>query len=68
MNTPLLKAHMTLYGDTQESLAHAVKLSRNRFNAKLNGVKGAQFTLDEINEIATRYSLSKDEVFSIFFT
>lgn len=53
-------------GDTQQSLAEAIGLSRVRLNAKING--RASFTQPEICAIKKRYDLSCSEIDEIFFT
>lgn len=62
-----LVAKMKLYGDTQETLANALKLSINRLNAKINCCNGADFRQREIKIIKERYNLSSDEINEIFF-
>jgi len=58
---------MKLHGDTNEALARAIKISPQRLTAKINRKNGAQFTSDEIEEIARRYALTEIEICRIFF-
>ena len=67
MNSRLLRAKMTMHGDTQIRLARALGLSISRFNAKLNERGGASFTQKEIEGIILRYQLSPQDSIDIFF-
>ena len=67
MNKALLESKMKLFGDNQSKLAEAVGISLQRFNAKLNGTNGAEFTQGEIQKIKDRYNLTGEEVDAIFF-
>lgn len=66
MNKALLRSHIIKNGDTQEKLAESIGMSLSNLNAKLNE-KAAAFRVDEITQIRERYSLSWEEVISIFF-
>lgn len=66
MNTNKLRAQMALHGDTGNTLADALGLSKQRFSQKLNE-KNAEFTQSEIMKIKERYGLTADEVDEIFF-
>lgn len=66
MNTERLINTIRGNGDTQQSLADAIGLSRTRLNAKIHG--RASFTQPEISAIKERYNLSCDEIDEIFFT
>lgn len=68
MNKKALNAKMVLHGDTGETLSEALGISRQTFSAKINEKNGAEFTQGEISVIKTRYSLTPEEVDSIFFT
>lgn len=68
MNTKLLRSIMVLNDDTGDSLAAALGISPQRFSAKLNGRRGAEFTQREIRAIKDRYSLTADEIDRIFFS
>ena len=59
---------MKKHGDNQSDLAEYIGISLQRFNAKLNGTGGAEFTQGEIQKIKERYNLSDEEVIVIFFT
>lgn len=66
MNPNKLKAEMKAHGDTQESLADALGISRTRLTAKINGV--SDFRQLEMLFIKKRYDLTADEVDDIFFS
>ena len=66
MNSNLLKATIIKNGDTQENLADAMGLPTSALNMRINGK--IEFRRNEIIFIKRRYSLSSDEVDSIFFT
>ena len=66
MNSNLLKATIIKNGDTQEKLADAMGLPTSALNMMINGK--IEFRRNEIIFIKRRYSLSSDEVDSIFFT
>lgn len=66
MNKPLFRSFMVKFGDTQETLAEAMKVSLSRLNAKINS-NGAEFTQTEIAFIKHRYNLTAAEVDAIFF-
>ena len=61
-----LKAKMMEHSDTQRDLAVAIGVSLSRFNAKINRVRGADFTLRELREIKRRYDLTAAEIDTIF--
>ena len=67
MNKNLLVSKMKLHGDNQEDIAKWIGLSTQRFNAKLNGTGGAEFTQSEILKIKEKYHLTPDEIDKIFF-
>lgn len=66
MNKNLLVGVMYRNGDTQKSLANAIKCSLQQFNAKLNERNGAEFTQGEIQAIRSRYNLTSEELDDIF--
>lgn len=68
MNVKKLRSHMALEGDTQQTLADAIDMSRSRLNAKINGTGGADFSLREMRRVADRYGLSAEEAGQLFFT
>lgn len=67
MNSRLLKAKMTVFGDTQLSLANALGISGSRLNSKINETDGAQFTMSEMQTIVGRYHLTEADIKLIFF-
>lgn len=68
MHKNMLKSKMILQGDTSHKLATLIGISQQRFSAKLNEWKGAQFTQQEIKQIKDRYNLTGEEIDLIFFT
>lgn len=68
MNKALLKSKMAIWGDTGESLAKVLNITKQTFSAKINEKHGSEFTQSEIEKIASRYDLSPDEIRDIFFT
>lgn len=67
MNVKQLKSHMALKGDTQQTLADAIDMSRSRLNAKIHGTGGAEFSLREMRRMADHYGLSAEEAGRLFF-
>lgn len=67
MNKDLLKGEIRAKDMTQDAVAARIGVSRSRFNAKLNGHKGAEFTLGEARAMKELLHLSKDQVYEIFF-
>ncbi len=67
MNKNALVSKYKLHGDRQEDLAKYIGISVQRFNAKLNGTDGAEFTQGEIQKIKEKYNLTGEEVNAIFF-
>lgn len=63
-----LKAKIAEFGETQADLADAIGISRSRFNAKLNCKNGAEFNQGEIAAVKSHFSLTAEEVDSIFFS
>lgn len=68
MDKRKLESVMKLHGDTGNSLSDYLGIARSTFSMKINETNGAEFTQGEISLIKQRYSLSADEVDSIFFT
>lgn len=68
MNMRKLFGVMREYGDTQESLADALGITRATLNNKIHGRNGSSFNQPEIATIRARYSLKAEEVESIFFS
>ena len=67
MNKLKLESVMKLHGDTGTSLALYLGMARSTFSAKINETNGAEFTQREISAIKEKYSLTPQEVNSIFF-
>ena len=67
MNTDLLKGKIREHALTQEQLAAQIGLSLSRFNAKINGTGGAEFTLGEVRAIRKVLSLNSEQTDLIFF-
>lgn len=67
MNKAFLESVMKLHSDTQADLAEYLGISLSRLNAKINEYRGAQFFQTEIAAIKKRYTLSEEQVDSIFF-
>lgn len=65
MNKLALKIKMIANNDTGKSLSKALGISNTTLSNKTNGK--ADFTRSEILKIKKRYSLSPEEVDSIFF-
>ena len=66
MHTSLLKAEMVKNGDTQESLAEALGISRQTLNGKILGK--VDFRQNEILFIKDRYRLTAKAIDAIFLT
>ena len=67
LNKNLLRSKMALFNDTNVTLAEAIKLSPQRFSAKINETDGAEFSQSEISVIYKKYRLSSEELCAIFF-
>ncbi len=67
MNKNKLLAVIKENGDTQDTLAKAMGLSRSRLSAKIHERNGAAFTHPEIVSIKNRYNLSDEQLNAIFF-
>lgn len=66
MNRKLLKSIMVLHGDTNQSLAEYLGLSKQSVCNKIND-NGAEFKQGEINRIKIRYDLTAEQIAAIFF-
>ena len=66
MNAKELRAIMVLNGDTYSDLANALGISEASLGNKINE-KGTEFKQGEIARIKDRYSLTPEQVESIFF-
>lgn len=67
MNSNLLKGEIRAKAMTQENIARSIGVSLSRFNAKLNGTNGAEFSLGEVRSIKSILGLSAEQVDNIFF-
>ena len=68
MNVDMLKGKMREAAMTQQDVADLIGVSLSRFNAKLNGYRGAEFSLGEVVAIKKLLSLDPEQVDRIFFT
>lgn len=68
MNANLLKGKIREKGMTQGDAAEKLGISLSRFNAKLNGRGGAEFSLGELRELKSLFGLTSRQVDQIFFT
>ena len=66
MNKNLLRSVMALNGDTNKTLAEYLQISEKSIGDKINE-RGTEFKQSEIDAIISRYSLSNDQLRSIFF-
>ena len=66
MNGNLIRARIAELGLTQEKTAVAANISLSRFNAKLNGTNGAQFSLKDIRALKKVLDLSPQQIDDIF--
>lgn len=66
MNVNKLLGVIKENGDTQESLAYAIGISRRRLSAKIHNRDGAVFTQPEMMAIKNRYHLD-DSIFNAIF-
>lgn len=67
MNKKEFESYMKKYGDTQESLADAMGITRGCLNRKINEKYNAMFTQSEMAFIKRRYNLTPEEINTIFF-
>ena len=67
MNVNLLKGKMREKGLTQQAVAVKIGVSLSRFNAKLNGRKGAEFSLGEVQALRRMLDLTAKQTDQIFF-
>ena len=66
MKVNVFNSKMALYGDTIESLAEYLEISRQTLSMKIQGK--SEFKRDEIDKIISRYHLTPEETHEIFFT
>lgn len=62
-----LKSKMCEHSMTQENVAKEIGMSLSRFNAKLNGKSGAEFSLGEVRAIKGIFNLDAGTIDEIFF-
>lgn len=67
MNGNLLKGKMKERALTQGEMAAKMGVSLSRFNAKLNGRGGAEFSLGELQTLKRTLALTSRQVDQIFF-
>lgn len=67
MNKALFRSIMVLHSDTNRSLAEYLGISAKSVNDKINE-NNTEFKQSEIAAIKRRYSLSDEQVSSIFFS
>ena len=65
MQLRLFNSKMTLFGDTQITIAKYLGITRQALANKLTGK--STFRQDEIDMIITRWNLTPDDVVQIFF-
>lgn len=68
MNADLLKGKIRENAMTQETVAKSIGISLSRFNAKLNGTDGAEFSLGEAKALIDLFGLRPEQIDQIFFT
>ena len=67
MNKAKFRAKMIEFGDTMSTLADHLGISVGTLSKKINEKSAAGFTQPEILSIKDRYSLTADQINSIFF-
>ncbi len=68
MNKNKLKGKLVECALSQEEAAEKMGISLSRFNAKLNGRRGAQFVLGEVRSLKEILDLTAEQVDQIFFS
>lgn len=68
MNADILKGKMREKAMTQKYVADKVGISLSRFNVKLNGTGGAEFSLGEVKSLRDLFDLAAEQVEQIFFS
>lgn len=68
MNSDMLKGKIRGEAMTQEDVASKIGVSLSRFNAKLNGTGGAEFSLGEVQALKKLLHLEAVQVDEIFFS
>lgn len=67
MNKTEFEYEMKKHGDTQETLAVDMGISRATLNGKINETSGKEFFTSELKFIRKKYSLSDARFIEIFF-
>lgn len=67
MNKTLFRSIMVLHGDTDQTLADYLGISKKSVNDKINENK-TEFRKREIDAIKLRYELTPEQVIAIFFS
>lgn len=67
MNKALFRSIMVLHGDTDQTLADYLGISKKSVNDKINENK-TEFRKREIDAIKLRYALTPEQVIAIFFS
>lgn len=68
MNKNKLKGKLVECALSQEEAAEKMGISLSRFNAKINGRRGAQFVLGEVQSLKRILDLTAEQVDQIFFS
>lgn len=68
MDAAALKGKIKAKSMAQRDVAQKTGISLSRFNAKLNGTKGAEFTLGEIKALRRVLDINTEETEYIFFS
>lgn len=68
INRPYLTYLMQANGDNVASLAAALNMAKSSLYERLNDDCAIEFKLSELQQIASRYNLTSDDVFKAFFT
>ena len=66
MNPNMVKAQIKLHGDTYESLAKKLGVTRRSLENKIYEIN--KFSIDDITKLKEIYDLTPDEVDAIFLT
>lgn len=67
MDKALLRSIIIRNGDTYETLAEYLHISKRSFISKINEA-GTEFKQSEISKIKSKYNLNDEEVIQIFFS
>lgn len=68
MDTKKLKEKLRECSLSQEAIADKMGISLSSFNVKINGRRGAQFVLGEVQSIKKILNLTAEQVDQIFFS